>query len=813
MRKINIPLIVGLIIVLGVLVLIFFGEYFAPYDASYGETSGWFMNDKGEKVFRRAPFPPDKNHIFGTDNGGRDVLSVIMAGAKNTFMIVFIATFLRFLIATPIAFFAAFGEGISKRLITIFSSTFSAVPSLLICIMILKIDAIKNLELIPSIIAFIIVFTIVGWGRLASTIEDKIKDILNQDFIQGAIAAGKSKFAIATQNVSVHIMPSMIIYLFLEIALVLLLLAQLGIFEVFVGNKQVFVVKTVGSISRSNFNYFPEWGAMLASTKRSVTGNMFWISAFPLLVFSVSIIGFNLLGEGLNFELNKRNSRFISYVNKFWFHLSPLTYISEIMHFKEKRKNVIVKTLTIVVIVLLIVVPVLNALLILDNGVMGHVMEVDNDIYQGRLIGSTGHEEFGNYIIDKLKSYNIKPLFNGGYISEFTINPTINIINDSKFTILNEKDEIIDDLKYKVDYYLESWYSNSIDRLEGEIITVDTYLSKEYTPSKNYILLLNPNGSQNAIYDKLVNERKEHKHIKGVIVPDIKYSTFIQKRNDLDEKGLTRVLDNVQAYNETAPPIKINVGKIAAMKLWKLEGSKVLINSFIDNQEGLVGKNIGGIIQGKNQENPIIIATTYDYLGFHDLGTTTGVEDFTKYKGLYENGTSIAGSLEIAKNLGNIKQTPERSIIFMFIDGSKITIEGFLDIEKQGILDEQPLLILLRFMGINKWGRTEDSLYYNTIVNSNIGLEQDFHKWLRRNSSKDYFIIGDNQISERNLLVLSDKDMVGIVLQGIKEKERGLHYGMVQSNLEEIDTDRLTAHIQYLLDSIIDMVYGKIWLK
>ncbi|TAH63459.1 MAG: M28 family peptidase, partial [Gottschalkiaceae bacterium] len=372
---------------------------------------------------------------------------------------------------------------------------------------------------------------------------------------------------------------------------------------------------------------------------------------------------------------------------------------------------------------------------------------------------------------------------------------------------------IIDDLKYKVDYYLESWYSNSIDRLEGEIITVDTYLSKEYTPSKNYILLLNPNGSQNVIYDKLVNERKEHKHIKGVIVPDIKYSTFIQKRNDLDEKGLTRVLDNVQAYNETAPPIKINVGKIAAMKLWKLEGSKVLINSFIDNQEGLVGKNIGGIIQGKNQENPIIIATTYDYLGFHDLGATTGVEDFTKYKGLYENGTSIAGSLEIAKNLGNIKQTPERSIIFMFIDGSKITIEGFLDIEKQGILDEQPLLILLRFMGINKWGRTEDSLYYNTIVNSNIGLEQDFHKWLRRNSSKDYFIIGDNQISERNLLVLSDKDMVGIVLQGIKEKERGLHYGMVQSNVEEIDTDRLTAHIQYLLDSIIDMVYGKIWLK
>lgn len=815
MKKKNLPLIVGLIIVLAIVFLFFFGEYLAPYDASVGQESVWVVKENGQRELKRAPFGPDKDHIFGTDNGGRDVLSVIMAGAKNTFTIVFLATLFRFLIAIPISFFAAFGEVISKRLITIFSSTFSAVPSLLICIMILKVDAVKNLDLGPSMVAFIVVFTIVGWGRLANTIEEKIKDILNQDFIQGAIAIGKSKFAIATQNVMAHIMPYIVIYIFLEIALVLLLLAQLGVFEVFVGNKQVFVVKTLGQLNRTNFNFFPEWGAMLASTKRSVIGNRFWLSLFPLLSFSISIIGFNLLGQGLNYELNKRNSMFISHINRLWFHLSPKTFISEIKHFKEKRRNVFLKTIAIISILVLILVPILNSLSIVDNSVMASIMEISKDEYEGRLIGTAGHREFSEYIVDQLKAYKVKPLFKDGYISEFHIDQSINIINDSQLIIKDDFENIIEEFKYKIDYYFENWSSNSLETLEGIILTSADYLKGEFDSSKEYVLVLNPKGSESYIYDKLVSERKDHKYIKGVVVSDIKYSTFTNKRNDLQEKGLSKILENVEAFSDEIPPIKIHGGKRMATKLWSLAGNKISINNRINNKEGLSGKNIGGIIRGKTSESPIIIATSYDYLGFHDGGINTKVEDIIKYKGLYENGTSIASSLELAKYLGNIKKVPERSIIFLFIDGSQITIEGMMDLEKQGIFDEKPIMIYLRYMGINKWNRVDDSLYHSTIVNNNPKKEQEFFRWIRRNSSKtDYYVVGDDLIRERSIMMLGEKDMVGIVFQGIKEKEKRLHQGMIQSNLEEIDVDRLTAHVQYLLDSILDMAYGgKGWTR
>lgn len=815
MRKLNIPLITGLIIVSGIMFLILFGEYYSPHDASVGEESVWVQKDNGEREFLRAPLPPSRTYLLGTDSGGRDILSVIMAGAKNTFFIAFLATILRFLLAVPIAYFAAFGEKISKRLIVIFSTIFSAIPSLVICVMILKANAISELSLWPSMLAFLIVFTIVGWGRLASTMEEKINDVLKQDFIQGEVAIGKSKFAIAIRNVLPHIMPSIIIHIFLEIALVLLLLAQLGVFEVFVGNKQVYAVKTLGNMSRTNFNFFPEWGAMLAATKRSIRDNNFWLSIYPIIAFSISIIGFNLLGQGLNHELNKRNSRFISNAKKLWDFLSPATFASEIKNFKKKKRVVILKISAIVVILTSITVPVLGKVFVEDSNIMVHVEELNKDEYEGRLIGTQGHDRAAEYIAGKLKEYNIDPLFDGSYISEFNINPASNLINDSKFTVSDNSDIKINEFKFGIDYYIEAWPSVSIGGLKGEILTSVDFISGNFDPLKDYFIILNPRKIEYSLVDQIENRRREYKNIKGVLIPDSKKMNYTSGRIELEEKGLVKILDEIDVFKNEVLPARIQIGKRMANLLWEMTGDKIEISTVINETKGLTGKNIGGIIKGRSMDNPIILAASYDYLGFHDMGTNLGSSDIVKYKGLYENGTSIAGNLELAKNLGDINKTPARSIIFIFIDGSNLSNEGILDFDKYGIFDKKPLIIFSRYVGITKWDRKEDSIYHYTVQSgSDSGIENEFYRWLRRNAAKkDYFIMADNNIREKSLGNLDNKDVTGIVLQGLDEIDVSWHIGMEQSDMGEIDVDRLRTHVQYLLDTISDMAYGRRWIK
>ncbi|MDF2675285.1 MAG: binding-protein-dependent transport system inner rane component, partial [Clostridiales bacterium] len=60
-----------------------------------------------------------------------------------------------------------------------------------------------------------------GWSKLAYVLMEKVNEILNQDFIEGEIAIGKSRLEIAVQNVIPHLIPSLIVLFFLEIALVL----------------------------------------------------------------------------------------------------------------------------------------------------------------------------------------------------------------------------------------------------------------------------------------------------------------------------------------------------------------------------------------------------------------------------------------------------------------------------------------------------------------------------------------------------------------------------------------------------------------
>jgi len=319
----------------------------------------------------------------------------------------------------------------------------------------------------------------------------------------------------------------------------------------------------------------------------------------------------------------------------------------------------------------MIVIPILNQTVIADEGVMAHVHELGKNEYEGRLIGTYGNEKASGYIVNQLENYNIEPLFDGSYISEFQVEPSLNIIEASEFTVRNiSTGEKLDEYKYKIDYYFETWASSTLETLQGEILTVEEFLQDEFDKTKEYFLVLNYEGNQafqSKISNQIISSSHEYKFIKGIIVPDHKQPIFLNKKIQINEKGLTKILDEIETFENGIPPITINVGRSTGKKLWDLSGNIMTVNTTIKNPKDLKGHNIGGIIKGKSDDHPIIIATTYDFLGQHDFSVNTSSEDIVVYNGIYENITSIAGSLELARNLGERNQTPERSIIFIFI--------------------------------------------------------------------------------------------------------------------------------------------------
>lgn len=812
MKKVNFPLVFGTFIMVILVVIILFGDNLAPQDP-YAMNLGGTYWENGLLMVNRPPFPPGEDNLLGTDILGRDILSYILAGAKTTFYLVFLTTLLRFIIAIPLSFLAAFGEKISQKLIKFFSTIFTAIPSLIICLIILNFYEIRALQLKETIIAYAIVLSIVEWGRLANILTENIKGILQLNFIEGEVAIGKSKLLISLENVLPHLIPSIIVYIFLEAGRVLLILSQLGIFGTYAGKEVAGVNMLNLAITPSSH---PEWASMLASARYGITSGHLWVFVFPALAFAISIIGFNLIGEGLNYELSKRNSMVITRIKRLGFHLNPNTYIYEIKNYRRYKKNLAIKTIAIIIIILMAIPSGPNTYQLDNVAVFNHVVEISKDNYEGRLVGTHGQDEFANYIVSQLKLSNIEPLFDGEYIQEFSVDEFPDLLDSADLFINDENGELISDFAFRRDFDIDTWFytsnennedkvspHNIIGALSGEIMYLPRGRAPEFDPDKEYFVLLGDSFTRRPINS--LNNLGKIKNIKAAIVP-------IESSRTLDSQYFIERKESITFANldMSEPPLPaIFVNKETAEKIRKLEGNNITIKPNLYNPNNITGKNIGGIIKGKTSENPIVITSSYDYLGS---------DDTNHYLGLYNNGTSVATILEMAKGLAEVNKQPDRTVIFLFLDSSKFNSKGaerFLD---SNITDENPLYLYLRYLGIRGHNSTTgnyignhlylDSSYVSSEEESILGeLNQ-----LKANAFKRDLSISETHLAGgiKEFDTLRQKSASHLIIQGISRfHAEGLLYAIKEDDIEMIDSKLLGEQAQLLFDTLINILYGK----
>jgi peptide/nickel transport system permease protein len=217
--------------------------------------------------------PPGRHHWFGTDQLGRDTLSLIMAGARNTVGVAFVSVIIGLGVGTPLGLVAAARGGAADEIMMRGNDVIFAFPSLLLAILI---TAVLGPGAVNAIIA-IGVFNIPVFARVTRA---GALTLWTRDYTVAARAAGKSRARISIE----HILPN--------------LSGTLTI--------QASIQFSLGVIAEAGLSYVglgaqpptPSWGRML-NEAQSLTALDPYLALFPGFAVALLVIGLNLLGDGL----------------------------------------------------------------------------------------------------------------------------------------------------------------------------------------------------------------------------------------------------------------------------------------------------------------------------------------------------------------------------------------------------------------------------------------------------------------------------------------------------------------------------------
>lgn len=260
---------------LGIIAALIISAIVAPYVASYDP----FATEPLKKLGKLSP-----SHPLGTDQLGRDVLSRLLYGARISLRISIIVALLAGVTGTVIGIFCGyFGGGIDNVLMRV-TDMFMAFPQLILAMAI-------SSALGPSLQNAVIAISMTEWTFFARLARSRAIAIREEVFVEAARAMGAGRWRILFRHVLPMSLSPVIVQTTLEMGGIIRTAASLG----FLG---------LGAQPPT-----PEWGVMVTAGRNYLPGQ-WWVSTFPGLAIFVTVLGFNLLGDGIRDMLDPKLRRF-----------------------------------------------------------------------------------------------------------------------------------------------------------------------------------------------------------------------------------------------------------------------------------------------------------------------------------------------------------------------------------------------------------------------------------------------------------------------------------------------------------------------
>ena len=263
----------GLAIVLAFFALAAFGPLIVPYP----------QDATGAMNLGNRLKPPSAAHWFGTDEMGNDLYSRVVLATRTSLWVGLTIVGIATAVGVPLGIAAGYFGGTIRSVIMRVTDVFLSVPGIVLALAIVA-------ALGPGILNGIVALSIVWWPGYVRLVEAKALALRNEPFVEAARAVGASHARI----LAVHILPNctspIIVKASMDMGLAILAAASLG----FIG---------LGAKPPA-----PEWGAMI-SVARTYMPNWWWYAVFPGVAIYLTVLGFNLFGDGLRDILDPKSSR------------------------------------------------------------------------------------------------------------------------------------------------------------------------------------------------------------------------------------------------------------------------------------------------------------------------------------------------------------------------------------------------------------------------------------------------------------------------------------------------------------------------
>ncbi|MDZ5471418.1 peptide ABC transporter permease [Bacillus sp. 31A1R] len=299
----NPPFIIGSLLLLILLIITFVGPFLPFIDKELTQTGYLYSEDK--KILP-PPFSPGEEFSFGSDRKGRDLLSVLVLGAKETLMVVIIISFLCFLFSLPFGALAAQSKKIDF-LLTCWNVLFSKVPPLFFIILVAS-----NPFFIFSeyrwywMLGLILVLEV---GRISHLFQQQILDIKHSEVILSGISVGTSPFKLFKRYYLPELFPQLCFSFILQLGKTMFLLGQLGIFSIFISQEFVMTGGIIGGPPEYEMrNASLAWPTLLEGILIDIHQAPwipFWTSGF----IALTMLAFNFFGEGLRIQMKLKRRR------------------------------------------------------------------------------------------------------------------------------------------------------------------------------------------------------------------------------------------------------------------------------------------------------------------------------------------------------------------------------------------------------------------------------------------------------------------------------------------------------------------------